>query len=108
MAPVMPVGARETRLLSEAEGKALLAKAGVAVPRGVTGGNTCGSSGKSASLDAPLALKGLGFAHKTEAGGVCTVGLVSLDGQAEMPGATAIWQKKWSPAPWQNHRWGAP
>ena len=34
----------------------------------------------------PLALKGLGFAHKTEAGAV-RLGLPSLEGQAEMPGA---------------------
>ena len=35
--PLPPLPPRETRLLSEAEGKALLAGAGVAVPRSVTG-----------------------------------------------------------------------
>ena len=38
-------------------------------------------------LHPPYALKGLGFAHKTEAGAV-RLGLSSLAGQAEMPGAT--------------------
>ena len=37
-------------------------------------------------LTPPYALKGLGFAHKTEAGAV-RLGLSSLDGQAEMVGA---------------------
>ena len=36
---------------------------------------------------APFALKGLGFAHKTEAGAV-RLGVRDLAGQAEMPGAT--------------------
>jgi succinyl-CoA synthetase beta subunit len=35
----------------------------------------------------PLALKGLGFAHKTEAGAV-RLGLTALDGQVEMAGAS--------------------
>jgi hypothetical protein len=38
-------------------------------------------------LTPPYALKGLGFAHKTEAGAV-RLGLATLDGQAAMPGAT--------------------
>jgi hypothetical protein len=41
----------------------------------------------TAGLTPPFALKGLGFAHKTEAGAV-RLGLTSLKGQAEMPGAT--------------------
>ena len=43
-------------------------------------------SAKAAGLTPPLALKGLGFAHKTEAGAV-RLGLAGLDGQEEMPGA---------------------
>ena len=42
---------------------------------------------RSGWLFAPLALKGLGFAHKTEAGAV-RLGLATLVGQAEMAGAT--------------------
>ncbi|WP_112312139.1 acetate--CoA ligase family protein [Pseudogemmobacter bohemicus] len=86
-APVAALPPRETRLLSEAEGKALLAGAGVAVPRAVNGATLAEVQAKAVDLTAPIALKGLGFAHKTEAGAV-RLGLASLDGQAEMPGAT--------------------
>lgn len=84
--PVVALAPRDSEMLSEAEGKALLAKAGVAVPRAVSGTFAEVVAG-AAGLTAPYALKGLGFAHKTEAGAV-RLGLSSLDGQAEMPGAT--------------------
>lgn len=83
--PAAAMGARESRMLSEAEGKALLAEAGVPVPKSVTAATLEGLS--VAGLTPPYALKGLGFAHKTEAGAV-RLGLTSLDGQAEMVGAT--------------------
>jgi len=73
-------------LMDEASAKALLAHAGVAVPNGVSGDWTAIVKGR-AGLTPPYALKGLGFAHKTEAGAV-RLGLTSLDGQAAMPGAT--------------------
>jgi len=82
--PAAALPPRETRMLSEAEGKTLLASAGVAVPKSVTGETL--ASLDVAGLTAPYALKGLGFAHKTEAGAV-RLGLASLEGQAEMPGA---------------------
>ena len=85
--PVAALAPRETQLLSEAEGKALIAAAGVPVPRAVTDTSLAGVQAKAAGLTAPIALKGLGFAHKTEAGAV-RLGLASLDGQTEMPGAT--------------------
>lgn len=87
--PAPPLPPRETRLLSEAEGKVLLAEAGVAVPRAVTGATPAevATAARAAGLNGPFALKGLGFAHKTEAGAV-RLGLASLEGQAEMPGAT--------------------
>jgi acetate---CoA ligase (ADP-forming) len=86
--PLSPVVVDETRLLSEAEGKALLAAAGVAVPRSVQAATLDQAAAAAASaLTAPLALKGLGFAHKTEAGAV-RLGLASVVVQAEMPGAT--------------------
>ncbi len=83
--PVAVVGERGTVMLSEAAAKGLLAEAGVAVPKGVSGASLDALS--VAGLTPPYALKGLGFAHKTEAGAV-RLGLSSLDGQAEMAGAT--------------------
>jgi acetate---CoA ligase (ADP-forming) len=83
--PLPALPGRETRMLTEAEGKALLAKAGVPVPGSVTG--TAIADLDVTGLTPPYALKGLGFAHKTEAGAV-RLGLASLDGQVPMPGAT--------------------
>ena len=82
-APALPP--RDSRMLSEADGKALLAAAGVAVPKARTAATLAGLD--VAGLTPPYALKGLGFAHKTEAGAV-RLGLTTLDGQAEMAGAT--------------------
>lgn len=83
--PLLALPARDSRLLDEAEGKTLLAAQGVPVPRAVTATSLAALT--PAGLTAPFALKGLGFAHKTEAGAV-RLGLSTLDGQAEMPGAT--------------------
>lgn len=79
---VMPGG--EAVLIGEAQAKAMLAAAGVAVPKGVTaeGLTTLDAGG----LTAPFALKGLGFAHKTEAGAV-RLGVTDPRAEAEMPGA---------------------
>ncbi len=63
------------RLLDEAEAKAALAIHGVPVPDGVV----CDRAGLGAvTLDGPLALKSLGLAHKSEAGGV-KLGLRAAD-----------------------------
>ncbi len=83
--PLAVIPPRNSVLLTEAAGKAVLAAAGVAVPRAVTGAVLADLD--VAGLAAPYALKGLGFAHKTEAGAV-RLGLTTLAGQAEMPGAT--------------------
>lgn len=84
--PVPARAARRLRMLGEAEAKAVLAKAGLAVPRGIAAATLTELVAGAARLQPPLALKGLGFAHKTEAGAV-RLGLASLAGQAEMPGA---------------------
>ncbi len=73
--------------LTESEGKTLLAEAGVAVPRSVTAATLAELQETAQALTPPLALKGLGFAHKTEAGAV-RLGLWSLQGQTDMAGAT--------------------
>jgi acetate---CoA ligase (ADP-forming) len=79
-----PLGvvAGEGAMLDEAASKALLAQAGIAVPKGVV----MEALGAVAGLTPPYALKGLGFAHKTENAAV-RLGLSSLNGQAPMPGA---------------------
>lgn len=83
--PVAAQAAPEAPMLDEAAAKALLTDAGVPVPRGVSARTL--SDLDPVGLTAPLALKGLGFAHKTEAGAV-RLGLATLAGQAEMAGAT--------------------
>ena len=85
--PLPALPPRDVHMLSEAEGKALLASAGIAVPKSATSPTLAGATVAAQGLAAPFALKGLGFAHKTEAGAV-RLGLTSLDGQAEMQGAT--------------------
>ncbi len=84
--PVAALPLRDGRTLSEAEGKALLASVGVAAPRSVTG-PTLAEVAAAVRFGAPYAVKGLGFAHKTEAGAV-RLHVTDLDLQAEMPGAT--------------------
>jgi acyl-CoA synthetase (NDP forming) len=74
-------------LMDEASAKALLAGTGVGVPRGVSAPDLQTLDVAARQLAAPLALKGLGFAHKSENGAV-RLGLPSLQGQAPMPGAT--------------------
>ncbi len=74
-------------LLDEAEAKALLVKAGVTVPRGVSAPDLGALVVKAGELTPPLALKGLGFAHKSENGAV-RLGLHTVEGQAPMAGAT--------------------
>ena len=83
--PWVALPLRALRLRDESSAKALLAAAGVAVPKGVSAPDLAGLD--VSGLTAPFVLKGLGFAHKTEAGAV-RLGLSSLDGQAPMAGAT--------------------
>lgn len=74
-------------LLDEAQAKTLLKDYGVTVPHFVTATTLAALKEASRSLQAPLALKGLGFLHKSEMGAV-RLGLATVDDQAAMPGAT--------------------
>jgi len=78
--------AATARLLPEDEAKAFLASAGVPVPKGVSAAAIADLDPRTAGILPPYVLKGLGFAHKSEAGAVL-LGLSSLDGQQEMVGA---------------------
>ena len=62
-----PVAAR---LLSEAEGKALLAGHGVPVPQGAEAASPAEAAARAAEIGFPVVVKALGLAHKTEAGAV--------------------------------------
>lgn len=61
-------GASET--LDEAQAKAELAAQGVPVPQGLTAATPAEAAAAALRLGFPVALKGLGVAHKTEAGAV--------------------------------------
>ncbi|MFC1880156.1 acetate--CoA ligase family protein [Thermodesulfobacteriota bacterium] len=72
-----------TRLLNEAESKAFLARSGVPVPSGKV---VCSSEEAAAAaneLGYPVAVKALGLAHKTEAGGI----RLNLNSADEVSGA---------------------
>ena len=59
----------ETRhLIDEAAAKAMLTEQGMAVPGGVTATTPSALAAAASGLTAPLVLKGLGHAHKSEAG----------------------------------------
>ncbi len=84
--PVPALRARDARLLPEGQAKDILRRAGLSVPRSESAENLHDLIGKAQALTPPLALKGLGFAHKTEAGAV-RLNLATLRGQSEMVGA---------------------
>ncbi|MQW87423.1 acetate--CoA ligase family protein [Sinorhizobium saheli] len=60
----------EVVTLTEAEAKAELARAGIVVPEGRTATTAEAAADAAEVLDFPVVLKGLGVAHKTEAGAV--------------------------------------
>ena len=59
-----------TRLLTEAEGKTVLAAHGVTVPRGVLVTTAAAAAEAAQSIGGRVVLKALGHAHKTEVGAV--------------------------------------
>ena len=73
-APLLKIAALhgdgESETLSEADAKAALAAYGVPVPKGITAETPDAISDAAALIGFPVALKGLGVAHKTEAGAV--------------------------------------
>lgn len=69
VAPLVPEAALPPRLLGEAEAKDLLRAHWVPVPKGVVVPSAA-DFGLAASITAPLVLKGLGLAHKSEADAV--------------------------------------
>ncbi len=79
-------GGQARRMLAEGAAKARLDAAGIAIPKGVTAPTLAGLLPLAKGLTPPLVLKGLGFAHKTEAGAV-RLALTTLEGQGEMAGA---------------------
>ncbi|WP_146348032.1 acetate--CoA ligase family protein [Phaeobacter marinintestinus] len=71
LVPVAVPGTRAAdRVLSEAEAKAALAAHGVAVPKSAVARRASEAAAITATLQPPLVVKGLGHAHKTEAGAV--------------------------------------
>ncbi len=85
-APWPPAAPRARRMLDEAASKARLMAAGIAVPRGVRAPDIDTLAARAQTLTPPLALKGLGFAHKSEAGAV-RLNLTTVADAAPMPGA---------------------
>ncbi len=69
-APVLPGAAGDGVVLDESAAKAMLAAHGVAVPEGRRAATACAAGEAAAALGGKLVLKGLGLAHKTEAGAV--------------------------------------
>ncbi len=85
--PLPPTGPANPRLMDEDEGKAWLASHGIPVPRGVAAATLDELRARAGALQPPLVLKGLGIAHKSEAGAV-RLNLPSLEDQPDMPGVT--------------------
>ena len=67
---LLPATLADTRLINEHDAKQALASAGVAIPRSTLCGGPRDAAEASARIGFPVALKGLGVAHKTEAGAV--------------------------------------
>lgn len=85
--PLRVVEDATIRIIDEATAKAQLAKMGLDIPRGASAPTLDALADAALSLTPSFALKGLGFAHKTEAGAV-RLNLTTLADQAPMPGVT--------------------
>ncbi|MDW4498208.1 acetate--CoA ligase family protein [Sulfitobacter sp. D35] len=70
--PALPPGPeRSGVVLGEDAAKALLKQHGVEIPKGIVIDHAALTKEGIGALEGPLVLKGLGFAHKSEAGAVC-------------------------------------
>lgn len=67
---LLPTDAAASRTLNEAEAKAALAAHGVRVPLSIRAASVEAAAEAAAKIGFPVALKGEGIAHKTEAGAV--------------------------------------
>lgn len=79
----------------------MLAHAGIAVPAGAHADRPADLTAASASLTPPFALKGLGHAHKSEAG-LVRLGLIAdelLAAADDMPAATGFLVEEMAPPP---------
>ncbi|MEM8758711.1 MAG: acetate--CoA ligase family protein [Pseudomonadota bacterium] len=83
----LPPPAASGRVLTEAEAKAALAAHGLACPRSVRVAGAEAATEAAARVGFPVALKGEGIAHKTEAGAVA---LNLLDGESALRAARAM------------------
>jgi acetate---CoA ligase (ADP-forming) len=77
---------RQQFMHDEHGAKQMLSAAGITVPRSTSAPALSALDPGKAGLTPPYALKGLGFAHKTEAGAV-RLNLTTLKGQPDIPGA---------------------
>ena len=80
------LGSDQSETIYEAAAKALLAEAGIPVPEGRACTTLDEVRAAARDLTPPLALKGMGFVHKSEAGAV-RLGLRDLDDETEIHGA---------------------
>jgi acetate---CoA ligase (ADP-forming) len=85
--PLPAKAPRNAQMINEFDGKKLLSDLGIRVPAAVAANTLEELRTLAIRVTPPFALKGLGIAHKTEAGAV-RLGLTTLDGQGDMPGAT--------------------
>ncbi|NGN43965.1 acetate--CoA ligase family protein [Mesorhizobium sp. CGMCC 1.15528] len=99
MAPGVPHPLKgEGNTPDEAEAKALLRKAGLAVPQGARAGSVAEAVEAAEKLGFPVALKALGVAHKSELGAV-RLNLKSADdvrsaGEALLPLGTGLYVER--------------
>ena len=91
----------DRQMIDEAAAKTILAAAGIAVPEGVRADGSADIAAAAATLTPPLAVKGLGHAHKSEAG-LVRLGLGHdelADVTDDMPAAIGFLVEEMAPPP---------